>query len=157
MKIPPYFNSNNNKYRILCLYIIIAVIPQNYGLFKVKHSRSKTPFTFGTPEKKLLIIFSYYIVFHVIFYVYYIIITTNLENISTEFLNYITCESNGHDPEDPCDKSRLEKLQQPVLEALTHNFLYLIPVLNLVFVFDAQKSSIAVKKVINCSISKLKN
>ena len=92
-----------------------------------------------------------------IFYVYYIITTTNLENISTEFQNYITCESNGHDPEDPCDKSRLEELQQPVLEALTHNFIYLIPVLNLVFVFDTKQRlsfcSIAVKKAISCSRS----
>ena len=72
-------------------------------------------------------------------YINYVLIKTNLENISTEFQNYFTCESNGHNPEDPCDKSRLEELHQPVLEALTHNFLYLIPVLNLVFVFDTKQ------------------
>ena len=94
-------------------------------------------------------------------YIYYVLLTTNLENISTELQNYITCESNGHDPEDPCDKSRLEELHQPVLEALTLNFIYLIPVLNLVFVYDTKQRlsfcSIAVKKAISCSRSNLNN
>ena len=101
---------------------------------------SKNPFKFGTPEKKLLIIFSYYIVHHVISYIYYILIIKNLKDGSTEFLKYITCESKGHDSEDPCDKSRLEELQQPALEALNIIFLYLIPVVNLVFVLNVQQA-----------------
>ena len=119
---------------------VIAIISQNYGLFKVKHSKSKNPFKFGTPEKKLLIIFSYYTLFHVTIYIYYMFVIKNLKDGSTEFQKYITCESSGHDPEDPCDKSRLGELHQPVLEALTIIFLYLIPVVNLVFVFDFQQA-----------------
>ena len=84
---------------------VIAIISQNYGLFKVKHSKSKNPFKFGTPEKKLLIIFSYYTLFHVTIYIYYMFVIKNLKDGSTEFQKYITCESSGHDPEDPCDKS----------------------------------------------------
>ena len=125
---------------IRCYVInVIAIVSQNYGLFKVKHSMSKNPFTFGTPENKLLIIFSYYIVYHVIGYIYYTLAIKNLKDGSTEFQKYITCESSGHDPEDPCDKSRLGELHQPVLEALTIIF-YLIPVVNLVFVFDFQQT-----------------
>ena len=112
---------------------------QNHGLFKVKHSRSKTPFTFGTPEKKLLIIFAYYIVFHMISYIYYIITVTNLEDRSTELQNYANCESHGHDPENPCDKSKLQKHYYPTLELLTVILIFLIPVVNLVFVIDLQK------------------
>ena len=141
------------------IIIVVNVISQNYGLFKVKHSKLKNPFKFGTPEKKLLIIFSYYIVYHVIGYIYYILAIKNLKDGSTEFQKYFTCESNGHDPENPCDKSRLGELHQPVLEALTIIFLYLIPVVNLVFVFDFQQAlsfcSMLSKKAISSNRSNI--
>ena len=75
-----------------------------------------------------------------IVYIYQIFFIKNLNEVSTEFQKYITCESNGHDPENPCDKSRLEELHQPVMEAINIIFLYLILVFNLVFVFDFQQT-----------------
>ena len=91
-------------------------------------------------------------------YIYYILIAKNLDDRSTELQNYITCESNGHNPEDPCDKSKLEELQLPVLETLTCTLTLLIP---LAFVFDVQKipslCSITSKKATSSSRNNLKS
>ena len=124
---------------LLLLLILFCCCLQNYGLFKVKHSQSKNPFKFGTPEKKLLIIFAYYIVFHVISYIYYILSLTSVTERLTELQNYVTCESRGLDPENPCDKSMLEKYYYPSLELLTYILIFLIPLVNLVFVIDVQQ------------------
>ena len=86
-----------------------------------------------------MIIFCYYIAYHILTYTYYIIIIQNLTEIKEELQKYFTCEAKGHDPANPCDKSSLEGLYPPVVKILSSILGFLIPLVNLVFVVDIQE------------------
>ena len=72
-------------------------------------------------------------------YTYTIIIFQNLTEIKNELQKYYICEAKGHDPANPCDKSSLEGLYQPVIKIFFIILGFLIPLVNLVFVIDVQE------------------
>ena len=48
------------------------------------------------------------------------------------------CESQGHNPNDPCDRSRFERLSYPAVYTLSFSILLLAPVIHSVFVINIQ-------------------
>ena len=53
-----------------------------------------------------------------------------------ELLAYITCESSGHDPDNPCSLSGFENLLDPGVAIIVFVFIMLVPVSSIVFVVD---------------------
>ena len=110
---------------------------QQQGLFRIK--LSKSPFKIDTAEKKILIIFCYYIILGVIGLVTFTFATRNDDRILEEIAGYFTCELPGIDPLNPCDRSRYQALLDPELNCFSYILLGLFPVVNLIFAVNADK------------------
>ena len=93
----------------------------------------------STAEKKLLIVFCYYIFLQVISFIYFSITKHSADTLQTELLSYFLCEQDGHDPSNPCSRSGFEYLINPGLAVLSFILALIAPVVNFVFVIDYQE------------------
>ena len=109
---------------------------QHHGLFKAKESRN--PFSFGTAEKKLLIVSFYYVALVVFGLLSFSLSQKNRYLLWKELQIYFMCESQGHNPNDPCDRSQFERLSHPAVYTLSFSILLLAPVIHSVFVINIQ-------------------
>ena len=118
---------------------------QHQGLFKVKES--KNPFSFGTAEKKLLIVFFYYLALNVLGFLIFSLFQRSAVLLQRELQRYFVCESQGYKPDSPCDRSRFERLGSnrsyygygyPTISIIATNIVLLAPVVNFVFVVNIQ-------------------
>ncbi len=105
-------------------------------LFRIH--QSKSPFSFGVAEKKLVIIFAYFIALEVMTLISFSLSQRNTSQLTQELGKYFTCELNGHDPSDPCDRTAFERLRYPTVVILGNMLLLLIPLVNMVYVVDFQ-------------------
>ena len=107
---------------------------QNHGLFKAKESRN--PFSIGAAEKKLLIVLSYYLVIFVLGFLAFTLTKRSEVLLQEKLQRYFMCESQGHNPDNPCDRSQFEQLNYSTAITLSLSILLLAPVVNFVFIFN---------------------
>ena len=100
---------------------------------------SKSPFKIGTAERKILIIFCYYIVLGTFALITFTLATKNGDRFSSEVVGYFTCELRGIDSDKPCDRSRFEALSHPVLNCISFILLGIFPGINLIFVVNVEE------------------
>ena len=94
----------------------------------------------GTAERKILIVFVYYIFLSVLALLTYSQATRDAEPFISELLSYFECERKGVDVNMPCDTSGYERfIVNIVLSTISFVLLGLYPVLNLIFVIDFQE------------------
>jgi len=106
---------------------------QQQGLFRAK--LSKHPFKIGAAERKILIIFCYYVLLGVIALTTFTIFTRNSTQFSGAVAEYWLCESTGVNPENSCDRLResFQQLSFPGLSAVSYILLGIFPAVNLIF------------------------
>ena len=100
---------------------------------------SKSPLHIETAEKKILIIFCYYVILGVIALTALTLASKNGDRFSEEVTGYFKCELRGVVPEDPCDRSRYQALLYPVLNCLSFILLGIFPAINLVFAVNIEE------------------
>ena len=61
------------------------------------------------------------------------------DSLETELFSYFFCEQTGHDPCNPCDRSRLEDLLNPGVIILSNSLAMLVPFANFVYVVDCSE------------------
>ncbi len=95
----------------------------------------------GTPEKKILIAFCYYVLLGVISLSALIRIIQNNEVIARGFEKYFICESTGIDPDDPeeCDKSEFEQYRTPELVTCSFAVAGIFSAVNLIFAVNVKE------------------
>ncbi len=106
---------------------------QQEGLFRAK--QDKVPMKMGTAEKKIFIIFCYYIVLGIIALSTFTEAVRNDDETAEEYRKYFRCESAGIDPNDPdeCDRSGFENNDTLFLTAATYVLVGIFPAVNLIF------------------------
>ena len=106
---------------------------QQHGLIKTKHS--KQLFKIGTAERKILIIFCYYVLLVTIALTAFTVITRSIGQFAAAVADYWRCELTGVDPENPCDGliASFRQYTNPVLTSFSYILWGLFPTVNLVF------------------------
>ena len=106
---------------------------QQHGLIKTKHS--KQPFKIGTAERKILIIFCYYVLLATIALTAFTVTTRNVGQFAAAVADYWRCELTGVDSETPCNGliASFRDLTNPVLTSFSYILLGIFPAVNLVF------------------------
>ena len=86
-------------------------------------------------ERKIIIIFCYYVLLVVIALIAFSATTRNGVQFAAALADYWRCELTGVDPENPCDELRasLERLSFPILTSCAYILLGISPAVNLVF------------------------
>ena len=110
---------------------------QQHGLFRVK--QSKSPFKIGTAERKILIVFCYYVVLLVMTLISFTISTRNADQVSVELITYFLCERNSLSSSQSCTREGFERLTQPVLTSISYILLGIFPLISLTFVINIQE------------------
>ena len=101
----------------------------------------------STAEKKLLIVFVYYIFMQVIVFIYFSQTQQAGPSLAREIALYFSCEQSGFDPNSPCDRSGFEALISPPLQVLAFAMALLVPIISFVFVVDCNMLKQKVKDV----------
>ena len=109
---------------------------QQHGL--IKTNQSKHPFKIGTAERKLLIIFCYYVLLNTIALTTFTVTTRNVGQFAAAVVDYWCCELTGVNSENPCDELRasFRELANPVIATFSYVLLGIFPAVNLVFVVN---------------------
>lgn len=130
---------------------------QQHGLFKAK--QFKNPYKIGVAERKLLIVFCYYIVSTVIALTAFADFARKSDIFAAELDNYFICELGGHDPTNPCDRARFEGILSATLIVFAYAVHGLLPTVNLIFVisFKDLKSKCSMKNILSKSSEDEKN
>ena len=97
---------------------------------------SKSTLALSTAEVKLLLLFFHYIFLDVIFFVYFAKTLIVFDKLRKELVTYFTCESRGHNADNPCRRSGFKNLVYPGLTALTFVLIALIHVSSSILVVN---------------------
>ena len=110
---------------------------QQHGLLR-KKKQSKQLLTISTAERKLLIVFCYYVLLDVLALMAFTITTRNIEQFEAAVTNYWQCELTGVDPENPCDAliASYREFSNPVLSSFGFVILGTSPAVNLIFAIN---------------------
>ena len=110
---------------------------QQHGLLR-KKKQSKQLLTISTAERKLLIVFCYYVLLDVLALMAFTITTRNIEQFEAAVTNYWQCELTGVDPESPCDAliASYREFSNPVLSSFGFVILGSSPAVNLIFAIN---------------------
>ena len=117
---------------------------QQHGLFKAR--QSKNPYKIGTAERKILIVFVYYIILTVVALTAFTLTTRDGDEFTSAVFRYFECESKGVDPNNPCDPSGYIKLLHVALSSLSYILLGLFPMVNFIFVISVRELKQYMKK-----------
>ncbi len=95
----------------------------------------------GTAEKKIFIIFCYYVVLGVIALTTFTLSVKNDDETIAEFQKYFVCEGKGIDPNNPeeCDRSGFERYQTPGLTASAYILVGIFPAVSLIFAVNGKE------------------
>ena len=106
---------------------------QQHGLLRKK--QSKQLLTISTAERKLLMVFCYYVLLDVLALMAFTITTRNIEQFEAAVTNYWQCELTGVDPENSCDAliASYREFSNPVLASFAFVILGSSPAVNLIF------------------------
>ena len=95
-------------------------------------------FNFGTAEKKLLIVFCYFILMTVITIASSTLLVKKNSELLGSIQKYFTCEQGGHNPNNPCSRSDIDNMLYP-LDTLGFMMFSLFPVITLLYVINIQE------------------
>ena len=109
--------------------------------------QSKSLLNVSTAEKKLVIVFCYYIFLQVIAFVTFSVTQQVSDTLQTELFSYFICEQNGNDPSNPCSRSGFEGLINPVIILLSYVLAMFAPAVNFVFVVDYKETKQKLKSL----------
>ena len=127
---------------IIVIIILIECAQQNS---KLKAGEAKHIFKLGTAEKKLLIVFSYYILLSSIALTSFTLTMRNAENLARGIQVYFFCQQGGFDPEDQCTRDYM-KYSRPFLTTMAYALLGLFPVVNLIYAINLKDLKAALHK-----------
>ena len=105
---------------------------------KVKVDDASNLFKFGTAEKKLLVVFSYYVVLASVALTAFTLSIRNSSNFITSIQQYFLCEQGGHDSSSPCSRDYISQ-SFPSLTTLSYILLGLFPVVNLIYAMNLKE------------------
>ena len=120
----------------VCAYIIVHDLVPSYSFLLILQMR----FQIKTSEKYLLLFFCYFMFAAILNQYYYSILLTNFAKLIPDIFNYFGCEENGHDPKNPCDRSKFEFQFVYVLTIFAHITISLLSVILLLFVLNIHAS-----------------
>ena len=101
--------------------------------------QSKSPFKIDTAEKKILIIFCYYVILGVITLTTPTLATKNEQRVAEEITLYFTCESLGAEMNCDSQRSSYQELLNPALNCLSYILLGIFPAINLIFAVNTEE------------------
>ena len=118
---------------LLPLLNLLSYQLQQQDLFRMK--LSKQPFKIGTAERKVLIIFCYYVLLFVIALTTFTDFTRTFTGLGTKLAEYWQCELSGVDSENACDemKTSFHVPGLTALSSISYILLGLLPAVNLIF------------------------
>ena len=94
-------------------------------------------------ERKILIIFCYYVLVVVIALIAFTVITRTIGQFAAAVADYWRCEVTGIDPENPCDELRASLVQEGFSFSVLTSFAYILlgisPAVHLVFVVNVSE------------------
>ena len=96
-------------------------------------------FKFGTAEKKLLIVFCYYVVLTVFALTAFTMFTRNAPRLVSSIQRYFICERRGHDPNNPCSRSGIADGNNHFMDTLSFLLVAFFPVVNLVYAVNVRE------------------
>ena len=99
--------------------------------------QSRSPLQMETAEKKILIIFCYYVILGVIALTTFTLGTKNGQRVAEEIGLYFTCESLGTETNCDSERSSYQALLYPALNCLSYVLLGIFPAINLIFAVNA--------------------
>ncbi|ORU95080.1 MAG: hypothetical protein A6F71_10475 [Cycloclasticus sp. symbiont of Poecilosclerida sp. M] len=109
---------------------------QQHILYKA--SQLKHLFSFNVTERKLLIVFWFFVVSTVINLTAFSEFARKSDIFEAELNQYFSCELGGHNPANPCDRERVERVLSEIPIVLAYLFHGTLPVANLMFVISFQ-------------------
>ena len=89
----------------------------------------------GTAERKVLIVFVYYVVLAVVALTAFTLIARDKDKFMDEIIRYFLCESKA--PDVPCPRNYIQ-LPHIILSSLSYILLGLFPMVNFIFVISVQ-------------------
>ena len=101
--------------------------------------QATSAYRLGPIEKRILIIFLYYVFMNVLTLTTFTIFSRNTQAFAREVLLYFVCEQNGINPSHPCDRSKFESLKDIVPGLLSFVLLGIFPFVNLVFTMSTKE------------------
>ena len=103
---------------------------------------------FGTAEKKLFIVFCYYVILAVFFISRFTMASRNAPELSYSIHEYFCCEQGGNNPSNPCSRSEIGDLGDLWLEIVLFISLALFPVVNLLYAGNIQELKDMWRKIV---------
>ena len=110
---------------------------QQHGLFKARQSRN--PHKIGTAERKILIVFVYYILLAVFAVLGFSLATRDAKRVTSGVIRYFECERKGVDPDNPCDTSGYENITNMYISLLSYILIGMYPLINFIYVIDVRE------------------
>ena len=110
---------------------------QEYGLLKAK--KVKDVFKIGTAEKKILIVFCYYVLLTAVAFTSLTLRLRSSELFAEQLSNYFVCEERGNDPNNPCDRNTFRQLTFPWWSVVSFALIFLLPAVNLVYALNIKE------------------
>ena len=101
----------------------------------------KSPITIGAAERKILIVFLYYILLGVFTFTSFTLFTKHTDEDTTATIEYFECEKNGRN-----NTCSYDVQQTPYVSFITFLLIGLFPGINLVFAVNVQDFKAFVKK-----------
>ena len=92
-----------------------------------------------SPERKILIIISYYVISVVVTLTALVLATRDSTFFFTNLFKYFSCEAFGHDPEMPCDPNTFRQYTHTGILAAAHILVMLFPAINLLYVLNVKE------------------
>ena len=99
----------------------------------------KVQFRVGSGERKILIVLIYYAILNVFALMALSLAVRNGYQYRMAVRWNFLCESAGHNPENPCDRSQVSDLKFPEINIVAYLLLVSIPNVNLIFVINWRK------------------
>ena len=126
---------------------------QHHGLFKASLRQSKNKI--GTAERKLLIVFVYYVIVIVAALFGASLRVRDREHVNNEIQCYFQCESRGVDPSNPCDTSGYNNPVTITMSTISFILLGLFPLVNFIFVVNIGELKECCIGLFSCLFKKL--
>ena len=115
-------------------------LSQLQGLWRSR--MKKNPITLGTAERKILLVFLYYIILGVFCLTTFTLAAKHYNRNTVATIRYFECEKNGRN-----NTCSYDAQQYPVVVLMTHVLFSLFPTINLVFAINVQEIKALVKQL----------
>lgn len=104
-----------------------------------KSKKKKRFFNIGSGEKKIMIVLVYYSMLVEFALMAFSLATRNVNQFRTAVTLHFLCESRGHNPANPCDRTQLEELKYPGVNLIAYVMLVLFPAISFTYVINFRK------------------